>query len=86
MKNISCFTAVEQYIKILSRKYKYGNISKIDFIITLVVLKDDILPFFKNYNLNEINDFEINLFFKEYNKEKIEQITNLIFDMKNLNK
>lgn len=82
MENILFSVAVEQYIKILERKYKYNNISKIELITKTSILKDKILPYFKDYNLKNVTESEIDIFFIHDNIIEMQQIKKLIKEIK----
>lgn len=76
MSEILFSTAIEKYVKVLERKYRFRNISKLEFISKISILKENILPFFKNYLLKEVslselkkyNPFASDIEMEEYNK------------------
>lgn len=63
MSEILFSTAIEKYVKVLERKYRFRNISKLEFISKISILKENILPFFRNYLLKEVSLSEL----KKYN-------------------
>ncbi len=76
MSEILFSTAIEKYVKVLERKYRFRNISKLEFISKISILKENILPFFRNYLLKEVslselkkyNPFASDIEMEEYNK------------------